>query len=164
MHKPAFLPILPTHRPCTPPFRRAVHAIRACHQVDISVQTILPPPLTPSQLHKDAISLLRAARSEEPTELSILLCGDAQIRSLNLQYRGKDASTDVLSFPQCEHGDKGRVLGDVVISIDTAQRQRLAVPSFSLRDEVRVLLLHGFLHLLGFDHEGLVPDDYVQVS
>ncbi|KAK4529494.1 hypothetical protein CCYA_CCYA01G0351 [Cyanidiococcus yangmingshanensis] len=78
-------------------------------------------------------------------ELSIYLCTDAQIQLLNKHYRLVDASTDVLSFPQ----QQLRVLGDVVISIETAQRQATG----RLRDELRILLLHGILHLLGYDHE-----------
>jgi rRNA maturation RNase YbeY len=78
-------------------------------------------------------------------ELSIYLCTDAHIQLLNKHYRSVDAPTDVLSFPQ----QQLRILGDVVISLDTAQRQA----GGRLRDELRTLLLHGILHLLGFDHE-----------
>lgn len=95
----------------------------------------------------------------EESELSILLCDDARIRRLNLEHRGKDKPTDVLSFPQAEFSrpevpKKGHqlvLLGDVVISIDTAERQARS-RSRPLVEEVRFLLAHGILHLLGYDH------------
>ena len=85
-----------------------------------------------------------------PVQLSVYLCDDRAIRRLNAQYRGVDAPTDVLSFPQSTHG----LLGDVVISLETAARQAgEGDASEVLRDEVRVLLVHGIVHLLGHDHE-----------
>jgi probable rRNA maturation factor len=82
-------------------------------------------------------------------ELAVVLTGDRTLRSLNARYRGKDKPTDVLSFPG-PGGDEG--LGDVVISLDTAERNARAVGR-SLPQEVDVLALHGFLHVLGYDHE-----------
>jgi len=87
-------------------------------------------------------------------ELSIVLCDDAAIHALNKQWRGKDEPTDVLSFPQIEAGAvpvPGGVLGDVVISLETAARQADRL-GHSLEVEVRRLLVHGALHLLGHDH------------
>lgn len=80
-------------------------------------------------------------------ELSLLICDDAVIRPLNAQWRGKDAATDVLSFPL----DEGPVLGDVAISIETAAT-RTDGDAWRLEDELLFLLLHGVLHLLGHDH------------
>ena len=83
-------------------------------------------------------------------EVHVLLAGDATLRRLNRQFRGKNEATDVLSFPA---GDAGLgVAGDLAISLETAARQAARF-GHSLRDEVRVLLLHGVLHLAGFDHE-----------
>jgi len=83
-------------------------------------------------------------------EVHVLLAGDAELRRLNRHFRGKNAATDVLSFPA---GDAGLgVAGDLAISLETAVRQAKQF-GHSLRDEVRVLLLHGVLHLAGFDHE-----------
>ena len=90
-------------------------------------------------------------KSISHVELSVALCSDAYIRSLNSGFRKKDSATDVLSFPAESFGPMA-VLGDVVISIDTALRQGNDV-GHSLRDECRVLLTHGTLHLLGLDHE-----------
>ena len=83
-------------------------------------------------------------------EVHVLLAGDATLRRLNRQFRGKKTATDVLSFPA---GDaRLGVAGDLAISLETAARQATRF-GHSLRDEVRVLLLHGVLHLAGFDHE-----------
>ena len=84
---------------------------------------------------------------EEPLQLSIVLTDDPSIRELNERWRGKDSATDVLSFPL----DEGPLLGDVVISLDTAV-QRVTEPDWHLQDEVLFLLIHGALHLLGHDH------------
>ena len=90
-------------------------------------------------------------------ELSVLLTNDREIHALNLQHREKDKPTDVLSFPLDEGGGADgsvsgtRVLGDVVISLDTAARQARGRHR-ELLPEVRFLLAHGLLHLLGYDH------------
>lgn len=86
-------------------------------------------------------------------ELSILLCGDPFIRDLNRRFRGIDEPTDVLSFEQ-----DGTVLGDVVISLDTARRQA-RIAGIDEAAELRELLLHGILHLLGRDHVDSDQDD-----
>ena len=82
-------------------------------------------------------------------EVALVLTGDGLVRRLNAHYRGQDKATDVLSFPG-PGGEAG--LGDIVISLDAAARN---APRFSrtLREELDVLALHGFLHVLGFDHE-----------
>ncbi len=80
--------------------------------------------------------------------LTIALVPDARIRALNRRYRGKDAATDVLSFPAGEPG----VLGDVVIAVGVARRQAQDA-GHALQTELRILALHGLLHLLGYDHE-----------
>ena len=86
------------------------------------------------------------------SELSVLITGDEEIRELNRTYRGKDRPTDVLSFPMGDRIDGKFILGDVVISLDTAQRQAKEL-GHSLEEEVERLLVHGILHLLGYDHE-----------
>lgn len=82
--------------------------------------------------------------------VDVLLAGDTTLRRLNREFRGKDKATDVLSFPAAEFA--GEFAGDLAISLDTAARQARE-HGHSLRDEVRVLLLHGLLHLSGMDHE-----------
>ena len=84
-----------------------------------------------------------------------MLVNDAEIHRLNRDYRGKDRPTDVLAFAMREGprtaGDEA-LLGDVVISLQTAARQARD-QCVSVADEVRTLLIHGVLHLLGYDHE-----------
>ena len=92
-------------------------------------------------------------------ELSILLVDDANIQNLNRQHRNIDTATDVLSFPQIEDGEFiSHMLGDVVISVETARRQA-DEHHFSLEQELVLLLLHGLLHLLGYDHERSQKDE-----
>ena len=98
-------------------------------------------------VRETARSVLRSARAGA-AEISILLTGDSEIRSLNRRYRRIDSPTDVLSFPSDEPG----FLGDVVIAAGVARRQaRRAGHGFGV--EARVLALHGLLHLIGYDHE-----------
>ena len=91
-------------------------------------------------------------------EVHVLLADDAALKRLNRTFRGKNKATDVLSFPAGAttvfYGDpEGPGLaGDLAISLEMAARQAKQF-GHSLRDEVRVLLLHGALHLAGFDHE-----------
>jgi len=95
----------------------------------------------------------------DASELSILLTSDEGIQRLNREHRGKDRPTDVLSFPQNEfrrplvprRGHDLAVLGDVIVSLDTAARQARGRRR-PLLDEIRFLLAHGLLHLLGYDH------------
>ncbi len=102
-------------------------------------------------------------------EFNICLVDDDAIRDLNLAYRGKDQPTDVLSFPwtesagpnrgepqpplpRREHGGITNFLGDVVISVEMARRNAQE-EGHSMLNEIRWLILHGVLHLLGYDHE-----------
>jgi probable rRNA maturation factor len=85
-------------------------------------------------------------------EVSVLFTGDGEIRSLNRKFRGMNRSTDVLSFPWAPSGGKGGYLGDIAISIPTAKRYAKRA-GWPLTEELRFLLLHGLLHLLGHDHE-----------
>ena len=92
----------------------------------------------------------------ENHELSVLLSDDKNIRALNKQYRGQDRATDVLSFSQNDEEEESKpsyhLMGDVVISAVTAKRQA-AEHGLTLEEEIVLLLIHGILHLLGFDHE-----------
>jgi probable rRNA maturation factor len=83
-------------------------------------------------------------------EVSVLLTGDETIRALNRKYRRKDKATDVLSFPAAEMA-RG-IAGDLVISLETALMQA-EERGHTLEMEIRLLLLHGLLHLAGYDHE-----------
>jgi probable rRNA maturation factor len=96
----------------------------------------------------------RRAPPANATGVSIVLAGDATLRRLNRDFRGKDATTDVLSFPAGgeELPDGTRPLGEIIISVPQAARQAEAL-GHSLAHELRVLVIHGYLHLLGYDHE-----------
>ena len=89
-------------------------------------------------------------------EVSIAIVDDDAMRNLNRQFRKKNKTTDVLTFPaddsDADPNAKGRPLGDIVISIDQARRQATD-QKHSLATEVRYLILHGTLHALGYDHE-----------
>ena len=86
-------------------------------------------------------------------DLSVLLCNNAYIKSLNEQYRSKDEATDVLSFPLGEKLPGGRFLaGDIVISLD-ALEENTRFFNASADEELRRLLVHGILHLSGCDHD-----------
>ena len=90
---------------------------------------------------------------ENQSELSLALVGNGQIQKLNSQYRHKNEPTDVLSFPQEENLPKGKkLLGDVVISVEQAEKQAKEGMK-TLEMEIEMLLIHGILHLLGYDHE-----------
>ncbi len=84
-------------------------------------------------------------------QVTVLLTTDAAIRKLNRQFRGKNKATDVLSFPASGVGAEG-VAGDLAISVTTALGQA-AEQGHSLSTEIKVLVLHGLLHLAGYDHE-----------
>ena len=84
-------------------------------------------------------------------EIDVLLTDDRVLRRLNRHFRGKNKATDVLSFP-ADPSLAGVHAGDLAVSLETAARQA-AEHGHTLRDELRILLLHGVLHLLGMDHE-----------
>ena len=90
---------------------------------------------------------------ETSAELGIMFVGDQRMRGLNRRYRGKDRTTDVLAFPMrgVPHSSS-HLLGDVVIAVPTAARQAKQGHR-SLDEELTVLLVHGILHLCGYDHE-----------
>jgi len=128
------------------------------NRVAISAEEV---PLPDVSLRNYALKVLdRLGRDK--WDLSILLCGDKTISSLNSRYRGKAEATDVLSFAQNE-GDtfphKGRFLsGDIVISLDTL-RENARRFKVNEDEELRRLLIHGILHLDGMDHRSNKKDE-----
>ena len=97
--------------------------------------------------------VLRAEGVAGPIELSIAVTDDETVRELNRRYRGVDAPTDVLSFSLQDDSDGDEsLLGELVIALPTAQRQAVE-QGHSLEEELAHLLVHGLLHLLGYDHE-----------
>jgi len=122
---------------------------------------LVGPPEEGRGSRADGGLLARRARSAmkalglDRAELSLALVGDAEIAALNAEYRGKQGPTDVLSFSLLEGDDaehRGALLGDVVISVETAARQA-AARRRGLDDELARLMVHGLCHLVGHDHE-----------
>ena len=95
---------------------------------------------------------------QENAEVGIMLVGDTRMRTLNRRYRGIDRTTDVLAFAlQDKSGpdaatESPMMLGDVVISLDTARRQAYR-HRHAFERELAILMIHGLLHLMGYDHE-----------
>ncbi len=120
--------------------------------VDVSMRGRHAPALA-ARLRRRARRLLEALRLPD-ADLSIVLVSDLEMRRLNRRWRGQDRPTDVLAFAQAEGAGAPPegLLGDVVISVDTARRQA-AARGHALGVEAEHLLVHGVLHLLGYDHE-----------
>jgi probable rRNA maturation factor len=123
---------------------------------------VVPVPVRPSRTASGDVRLPSArtlsrflAAAQQAVRLqgqvTVLLTTDAAIRKLNFQFRGKNKPTDVLSFPAEGVGARG-VAGDLAISVTTAMGQA-AEQGHSLSTEIKVLVLHGLLHLAGYDHE-----------
>lgn len=88
-------------------------------------------------------------------DISVILVDDKEIKSINRQYLGKDRPTNVISFPMREDGFDNvapHLLGDIMVSVDTAERQS-EESDIPLEDMILFLMIHGALHLLGYDHE-----------
>lgn len=120
----------------------------------ISIELPSIPTIPGAALSKSGLTrFLNRARLMVGLEgnVDVLLTTDSELKRLNRAFRGKNKATDVLSFPTPIEIAQVHA-GDLAISIDTAMRQAAAY-GHSLRDEVRILLLHGLLHLHGLDHE-----------
>lgn len=94
---------------------------------------------------------------EKVNQVSLFLTDDVTVRSLNSEYRNKDQPTDVLSFSQLEGENKlltSPLLGDIVISVQTAVRQARE-RDLEIEEELLRLIIHGLLHLAGYEHEGV---------
>jgi probable rRNA maturation factor len=105
-------------------------------------------------LAQDAVAatLIEVGRRVHPDgEISIRLCDDDEIRALNLAWRDKDKATNVLSFP-APAGNEGPLLGDIVVAFEYGSEEARECGR-SLRDHLTHMIVHGLLHLLGFDHE-----------
>ncbi len=108
------------------------------------------------KLTRRALKALSALGCDQETELSVFICDDKEITFIHKEYFGIDEPTNVISFAQAE-GEftevEPQMLGDVVISFETAARDAVEA-GHSLDDELIFLLIHGILHLSGYDHEG----------
>ena len=115
-------------------------------------------PLPKELLERAARAVLAHQDELQDCELSIVLTDNEQLQELNLNYLGIDAPTDVLSFPASETDPESgaRYIGDILISVPRAQSQADAA-GHPLEAEVQLLVVHGALHLLGYDHD--VPEE-----
>jgi probable rRNA maturation factor len=121
--------------------------------IDIQVQSPLwnAQPLA-EQTIREVISAAAGALSTEGGEVSILLTDDSEIARLNRDWRGIDKPTNVLSFPASRVGQGDKLLGDIVIAYETLERESTD-ESRDFLHHLAHLAVHGFLHLIGFDHE-----------
>jgi len=129
----------------TPPLHLDIAVESDLWKLERSVKTLLRRAMTAVATH---------ARLDE-AELAIVLTDDDAIRRLNREWRGRDRPTNVLSFPTARHPtDKRepRLLGDIVIAYETTAREAAAAGK-PPKNHVSHLAVHGFLHLLGYDHE-----------
>lgn len=114
--------------------------------VEVAVIKKVKAPFSPAWIRKIITASLKGAKCRKKAEISVTLAGDAEVRRLNKKYRKKDKTTDVLSF----EGGMGD-LGDIVISVPQAMRQAKE-NNKPPRREMAMLLVHGTLHLLEYDH------------
>ncbi len=118
-------------------------------QVSI-VRRVRRPGISARHLRAVVLHALRRERAPARTEVCVVLVNDATIRRLNRRYRRTDRVTDVLAFPIGIAEGRGRLLGDVVISVDRARAHARAL-GHALRSEMALLAVHGVLHLLDYD-------------
>jgi probable rRNA maturation factor len=128
-------------------------------EVDVSGSAV--PRFSRAAIADYVREVLKAVNRKVPAargvgSVSVVIADDAQMKAINRSFRGKNSTTDVLTFPaDATYGEPGsslRPLGDLIISIDQARRQA-RTEKHALPTEVRYLLLHGIIHALGFDHE-----------
>ena len=113
-------------------------------------------PITDAMLSRAAIAAFAAAAAapegQATHEVTLVLTDDAEMRELNRVWRGKDAPTNVLSFPSGESQGEPRLLGDVVLACETVEREAKSQGIATRNDHAAHLVVHGLLHLLGYDH------------
>jgi probable rRNA maturation factor len=121
--------------------------------VQVSDQLDQPLPISIEAVQQAAQTALAYLSVAEKSELTIILTNDEQLHQLNLQFMGVDAPTDVLSFPAgiTDPDTGGYYLGDILISVPQALTQAQANLQ-SGAEEIKLLVVHGVLHLLGYDH------------
>lgn len=126
--------------------------------IDVFVADEFASAVKNETLISAALKTLHHQGRQDEVEMTVMIDVDERLRDLNLQFRGLDATTDVLSFPADEFDpDTGlRYLGDIIISYPTAEAQAEAA-GVSVDAELQLLVIHGVLHLLGHDHAN--PDE-----
>ena len=122
--------------------------------IDIDPEPLksLPRKQAPSRRRLSQFLSLALQAAGTRGEVSVLLTGDRRMRSLNRKFRHRDRATDVLSFPAAPEFAAAGFAGDLAISLETAARQA-AGQRHTIEEEIEILILHGLLHLAGYDHE-----------
>ena len=128
------------------------------HTVEVQVDEQFQPQVQPDLLQRVALATLAHQLVAEPCELAVVLTDDAALHEFNLRHRGVDAPTDVLAFSEADEADgpfvgapdAPRYLGDVIISFHRAEAQA-AEAGHDVQAELQLLVVHGVLHLLGYD-------------
>jgi probable rRNA maturation factor len=120
--------------------------------VDVFVANEQTVEVDESRLSRLAAHVLGHEEVDDAAELSVLLVGSDHIKRLNARFAGDDYATDVLSFPMLEDDDSSILLGDVVICPEVAAANAAKI-GHDLGSELDLLLVHGILHLLGYDHD-----------
>jgi probable rRNA maturation factor len=145
-------------------------------EIDIIVNDEYQGQVSPEYLEKVALATINHVHEVANFQLGIVITGDEEMQELNHRYRGVDATTDVLSFAMQDESSEGseddeaiaqfplmangiEQLGEVVISLPQASKQA-EVCGHRLSKEITILVIHGVLHLLGFDHE---TDDEAEI-
>ena len=126
-------------------------------KVTVPVARRVEAPVSDAWVKKLVEAALRGAKAKRVDEVGVVFVADKEMISLNAAHRGKKKTTDVLSFGNdgAWKGEGGSgLLGDIVISVPQVKRQA-AKAGKSLRDELALMIVHGTLHLLGYDHETL---------
>ena len=126
--------------------------------IEIEIDQEFSDQVDASNLQTVADKVLAITQTRLESEISLQIIQDDQMQHLNLEYMGVDSPTDVLSFPvPFQNPDTGNpYLGDILISFPTAARQAKAA-GHPVTEEISLLLVHGILHLLGYDH--LTPEE-----
>jgi probable rRNA maturation factor len=144
-----------------PTIRRIARAVSASYNIAMPVEVVrrgAGKKYSARVVTTTATEILRLLNCQD-VELSLALVGNSEIRKLNAKYRGRDYATDVLSFPAADNlPGPVSLLGDVVISVEKARAQAKE-RGRSLKDEMTTLLIHGIVHLLGYDHERSARDE-----
>jgi probable rRNA maturation factor len=147
------------------PPRKKLVKFESDHMVTIQVKRTVRLPLDKSILLQAAQLTLVSTKGTNNSDLSIVIGNDALLNRLNLKYRQVDAPTDVLSFPsgEVDPDTSNLYLGDIVISLPRAQEQASA-EGHPLEDELQLLVVHGTLHLLGYDHTEMTDKKSMQAA
>lgn len=129
-----------------------MRSVASPHIVEICVTSSAAQQIeVGSHLRRAALATLQHQDSPSGREMTVVLSNDEHIRQLNHKFAGEDSATDVLSFPS-QDNNSSHYLGDIIISVETAERQAHSV-GHELLTELVLLTVHGTLHLLGHDHD-----------